>query len=403
MGQLRLRSGAGRPGRRLRPGRGHLIAGLLAGLLTLAACGSPATRSQPAPVSGATVWLCRPGATPDPCTTSLKATVVPPQGAPSVNDPAPDTSSRFDCFYIYPTVSQEESMNASRQVQMAEIEAAKAQAAPFSTVCRVWSPIYRQVTAPGLVKLFLSGSGAATRKAYAVAYSSLQAAFEDYLHHHNGGRPIVILAHSQGAVLAIELLQKLFDESPAMRKRLIMAVILGGNVTVESGSAAGGTFSHIPACTRMGQDGCVLAYSSFGSQPPPNAYFGYPRAVPGTETLRGQSPSGHQVLCVNPAAVNGGIGVLQPWFPASGTDLPTRLRITTPWVIYPHLYTAQCRHAGGATWLQVTPIPGSVGERPLISESKQVTAQFGYHVGDVNLATGNLLADVAAAERSRPG
>ncbi len=330
--------------------------------------------------------------------------MVPPTGAPSVIDPAPAPSPSADCFYIYPTVSREQTLNADLRVQPSETDVAKVQAAPFSTVCRVWSPMYRQVTAAGLVHLYLSGSApGATSRAFTVAYDSLHAAFEDYLAHFNRGRPIVILAHSQGAVLAIELLQKVFDDHPAVRGRLLMAVILGGNVTVHTGSSTGGTFQHIPACSRLGQTGCVLAYSSFGSRPPADAFFGYPRPVAGTVALPGQSPAGHRVLCVNPAAIGGGTATLQPWFPAAGPDLPAGTTVATPWVRYPDLYRASCRQDGGATWLQVTPIPGSVGNRPLISRSSQVTPRFGYHVGDVNLATGNLLADVAAAERTRAG
>lgn len=398
---------ARRPGLALRPRRSiirRLAVALAATVVAATACGRPGARPGGAGAPASPVWLCRPGAPGDPCAISLKATVVPPSGAPSVIDPAPAAAPATDCFYIYPTVSRERTLNADLRVQPAETEVAKVQAAPFSTVCRVWSPVYRQVTAAGLVHLYLSGSGSqATKRAFSVAYDSLQTAFDYYLARFNGGRPIVIVAHSQGAVLAIELLQKIFDDHPGVRGRLLMAVILGGNVTVRAGSSTGGTFQHIPACSHLGQTGCVLAYSSYGSRPPADAFFGYPRPVAGTVSLPGQSPAGHRVLCVNPAAIGGGTATLQPWFPAAGPDLPAGITVATPWVRYPDLYRATCREEGGATWLQVTPVPGSIGNRPLISRSSQVTPRFGYHVGDVNLATGNLLADVAAAERTRAG
>ncbi len=62
--------------------------------------------------SGATVWLCRPGMPQDPCTASLATTVVQPSGAQSIVSPKVDATSRFDCFYVYPTVSLEASANA---------------------------------------------------------------------------------------------------------------------------------------------------------------------------------------------------------------------------------------------------------------------------------------------------
>ena len=40
------------------------------------------------------------------------------------------------------------------------------------------------------------------------------------------------------------------------------------------------------------------------------------------------------------------------------------MRCATPWVTYPGLYTAQCVHSGGATWLQVTATRGAGDPRP---------------------------------------
>jgi len=57
----------------------------------------------------------------------------------------------FDCFYVYPTVSTEETANADLRVQSSEIAAAVTQASRFSAACRVWAPMYRQVTVHGLV------------------------------------------------------------------------------------------------------------------------------------------------------------------------------------------------------------------------------------------------------------
>ena len=392
-----LRAPVMAPRRRLR----RLGAGLAVLAVALAACGG-STGRKPAVGKDPTVWLCHPGSAGDPCATSLRATVVPSGGAPSIVDPAPDTASRFDCFYIYPTVSQESTDNADLQVQQSEIETAKVQAAPFSTTCRVWAPIYRQVTRGGLVRLYLAGPRSqATRSGYAVAYSSLQAAFEDYLARYNHGRPIVILAHSQGAIIAIELLQKVFDGNPALRRRLVMAIVLGGNVTVRSGAATGGSFSHIPVCGPTVAKGCVLAYSSFPSQPPADAFFGYPRAVPGGQPVA-SGPDMH-VACVNPASGTGGSETLLSWFPVGPTTVPAGLHVTTPWVIYPDLYTASCRQGGGASWLQVTPIPDRVAGRPVITETRDLGPRWGFHVADFNLATGNLVADVAAAERAWRG
>ena len=74
------------------------------------------------------------------------------QGATSAAiSPTSPTTRRFDCFYVYPTVSTETSANADLTVQPAERAAAIVQASRFSQRCTVWAPMYRQVTVAGLV------------------------------------------------------------------------------------------------------------------------------------------------------------------------------------------------------------------------------------------------------------
>jgi len=100
------------------------------------------------------------------------------------------------------------------------------------------------------------------------------------------------------------------------------------------------------------------------------------------------------VLCVNPAALQGGEANLVPFFPSEGT-------VATPWVEFPGLYTARCESGGGAGWLQVNKATGSADRRPVVTED--AGPDWGYHTADLNLALGNLVADVAAAESSWAG
>ena len=75
---------------------------------------------------------------------------------------------------------------------------------------------------------------------------------------------------------------------------------------------------------------------------------------------------------------------------------PPGKRVTTRWVAYPGLYRAQCESRDGDTWLQVTDIGGPSDTRPRVTE--QDGAVWGFHVADVNLALGNLIADVQRQE-----
>jgi hypothetical protein len=343
--------------------------------------------------SAGTVWLCRPGLAADPCTSSLQTSVVKASGTTSVVNASVNTASKFDCFYVYRTVSGEKTLNADLRIQKSETKLAIEQASRFSSVCRVWAPVYRQFTTFFLKALVGKGLSKATD--YAVldtAYESLKSGFEDYLAHYNDGRPIIFIGHSQGASMLIELLKQLVDNNSTLRSRVVLAVILGGNVVVPTGSLEGGSFSHIPVCSATGQAGCVIAYSSFPSQPPAASLFGRPGQ--GMSLLLGQkATSGVQVVCVNPAAIGGGSGMLDPFF-----YYPATYDSSTPWAEYPRLYGAQCESAGGATWLQVTKISGASDQRPVVTE--QLGPDWGYHLDDVNLALGNLVADTAAAETS---
>ena len=343
---------------------------------------SQPSRASP-PSAAGTVWLCSPGQADDPCTSSLRATVVPAHGATTVQDAQASTGSAFDCFYVYPTVSTESSDNADLRVQPAEVDVAIAQASRFSRVCRVWAPMYRQVTLAGLLN---AGS-----QADAVAYDSLLSAWQDYLAHDNHGRPVIFIGHSQGAAMLIRLLASQVDPDPALRARTVVAILAGGNVTVPIGKTVGATFRYLPLCTATTETGCVIAYSSFPGQPPADSLFGRPGQ--GVSLQSGQTATqGLQVACVNPAAIGGGLGVtadLVPYFPASPP-------VSTPWVTYPGLYSAACRSAGGATWLQVSDL--TVAGRPVVSET--LGAEWGYHIDDINLALGNLVDDVTVEEAS---
>ena len=58
----------------------------------------------------------------------------------------------------------------------------------------------------------------------------------------------MLIGHSQGSFVLRQLIAKQVDRKPAVRKRLISAILMGGNVLVKDGSDIGGDFKHIPAC-----------------------------------------------------------------------------------------------------------------------------------------------------------
>ena len=63
--------------------------------------------------------------------------------------PARPPPRRVDCFYVYPTVSGQKTGNANLNIDPEERSIALFQAARFSQACRVFAPMYRQLTLGG--------------------------------------------------------------------------------------------------------------------------------------------------------------------------------------------------------------------------------------------------------------
>jgi hypothetical protein len=259
----------------------------------------------------------------------------------------------------------------------------------------MFAPVYRQVTLFGI--LGIEPPTAAERRR---AYTDVRSAWRDYLRHHNHGRGVVFVSHSQGTFVLRQLIREEVDPKPKVRRRLISAVLLGGNVTVRRGRDVGGDFKKVPACRARTQTGCVIAFSTFNQVPPADALFG-----------RSTTP-GLEVLCTNPAALGGGSAKLTPIQPrqpfAPGTTIggavgalgvPTPATSTT-WRAFPGSYRGRCSTAGGADVLSIS----SIGDAPVFTPSP--SPQWGLHLVDANIALGQLVSVVrsqAAAWLGRHG
>lgn len=333
--------------------------------------------------SAKTTWLCNPSAKKDPCRGSLTATILKSSGKSTVEHRSNARNPKVDCFYVYPTVSDQKTTNANLKKDPEILAIAKWQASRFSEHCRVWAPVYRQLTLAAIQKPV--PPAAATK-----AYKSVLSGWRDYLAHHNHGRGVVLIGHSQGTFVLRQLIKAEIDKRPKVRRRVVSAILLGGNVLVRKGKDAGGDFKNLPACRSTGQTGCVVAYSMFGDTPPKDALFA--RVTPA------QAKQGLQVLCTNPAAIGaGGAGtyLLRPYAASSffpGTiGLGVRIfegetpDVPTPWFSPPGKYKASCSTAGGASFLHVVASDGARVPHPTPDET------WGYHLGDVNLAYGNLV------------
>ena len=336
-------------------------------------------------VKDKTVWLCKPGLADNPCKPGFDTTTISPTGevgdAQSVK---PDRKPRADCFYVYPTVSDDESTNSDLSIDPEERSIALYQAARYTLHCRVFAPMYRQITIQALF------GGGITEEARELAYGDVVAAWKTYLERYNDGRGVILIGHSQGTFVLRQLIHDYVDPKPAVRKRLISAILLGGNVLVKEGSTVGGDFKHIAACESSKETGCALAFSTFNAPVPDNALFGRP-----SNALSGLPTEGNEVLCTNPAALGGGSAQLRSLYPsepfAPGTTIGAatnavgipRPEVSTPWM-QADAYTGQCSSADNANVLQIA----SVGGAPVLNAVPDAT--WGLHLTDANIALGNL-------------
>src|SRR5204863_4963774 len=103
-----------------------------------------------APASAEVKWLCRPGAEPNPCQGDQTTRYFEPDGSSHVEQVSVPANPPIDCFYVYPTVSNQPTPNATPTPDPEVRSIATYQAQRFSTRCRVFAPLYREVTAAGV-------------------------------------------------------------------------------------------------------------------------------------------------------------------------------------------------------------------------------------------------------------
>jgi hypothetical protein len=337
---------------------------------------------------GESMWLCRPGLSNDQCTTnSLDATEVKPDNSLMVEPHTAATDPDYDCFYVYPTVDLTGTPGNHTDFSdiSLELDPLLSQAAPFNSNCRVFAPLYRQVT----IGTYLANDPHAAEY-FAIAYGDVEEAFKVYMGQYNNGRNFVIMGHSQGTFMTTQLLQNLIDDQPELRARLIAAVLLGGSVTVPEGQTVDGTFQNLPLCTSNEQSGCVIAYRSYAADFPP------------TNGSNDAGAAGMDNACTNPAALGGGkayfhksilpLNANQPVFRV-GVDVG--LDITTPFALYSDFFTGECaKDEHGNSYLRVAVEPQSGDQRvnPINFSAPVLAPNFlGTHIIDYNWGLGDLI------------
>jgi len=304
-----------------------------------------------------------------------------------------------DCFYVYPTVSNDAGMNSDLLVDNAERTAVQAQFARFAGVCRTFAPVYRQMTVSSVTA---SSFGADIMPAARIAYGDVAAAWRTYLARYNRGRPFVLIGHSQGSAMLIELIKREIDGKPVQRQ-LLRAYLPGYNVLVPIGRRVGGDFRSIPLCASSGTRGCVMSWVSFRERnvPPVGALFGYaPRP-------------GMAVGCTNPAQPGSTVWErldsyfdTRAGFPVAGGPIRWSSQGSPPvrYVRTEGLVSARCVNDGRLGYLSVRTnadprdartdrIGGEVGALGFFLPG------WGMHLVDIAIAQGDMIRQVEELSR----
>jgi hypothetical protein len=401
-----------------------VVAALVAGCLLLTTCGDEEKEKEQTPVATSTTavtetpaaadtpyasyeskvysdvtnWLCRPD-TDDVCDENLDATVVRADGSVEVQPFEPAEDAPIDCFYLYPTVSVDPGTN-SDLVPDPDFEGmvARNQAARLASQCRLYAPMYRQITLTALVESLVSGESPFESEPSDIAYESVLDAWKHYIANDNDGRGVVLVGHSQGSGMLSRLIQEEIDGDEQLRGRLVSALLLGWPVAVPEGEDVGGDFANIPLCREAAQTGCVISYSSFSDTAPPPQ-----------DTVFGRVDEG-VAACTNPASLGGGRGTLRPYFESDRGGGPFNqfamvrtveepwavgAQITTPWVVLPDFVEAECVIRDGFSYLEITVLADPADQRTDDIGGDTALPSFGLHIVDANLAMGDLVEIVS--------
>jgi hypothetical protein len=377
-------------------------------LLTFAALAAAvpasAQTAKPAEVdyTAASNWLCLPGRS-DICSTPLATTALNPNGYGSTGRSEVAKDAPIDCFYVYPTVSNDRGMNSDLTVDGSERGAVQVQFARFAGVCRTFAPVYRQMT---LGAVAAAATGADMRQPAAMAYADVANAWRTYLARYNKGRPFVLVGHSQGSLMLQLLIQHEIEGKP-IAKQMQLAILPGFNLYVPQGKRVGGTLKSTPICGAAAETGCVMTWVSFREKnvPPAGAIFGNAPAP------------GMTVACTNPAKP--GSTSWEPldsyWssnfsrpVPGGQISWSSEGAPPTPFVRTEGLVSARCVNNGqlGYLWIRTNADPNDkrtdrvYGEVGILG---MFIPGWGMHLADVAEAQGDMIravGDLSARSRT---
>lgn len=129
-----------------------------------------------------------------------------------------DITKDVDVFYAYPTIyldSDPPNMDISNEKNRQDvIDKMNSQMGLYSPYTNIFTPYYQQMYRDGFNDL---PADEAT-ELLNIAYQDIADAFSYYMENLNNGRPFILVGHSQGAGILVDLLRKEFQNSSYINK-----------------------------------------------------------------------------------------------------------------------------------------------------------------------------------------
>lgn len=339
-------------------------------------------------------WLCHPSQTDadNVCVRDLDATVVNADGSTNADPFVAATDPEIDCFYVYPTASFDASGNSDLVPNDEEIFIVRNQLARFGQACRIFAPVYRQVTLQVLL-----GIRPREEVEEGLAYGDVLDSFRHYMANENDGRGVLFIGHSQGSGQLRRLIQEVVEPDPDLHDQMVAAYLIGATIEVPGAPGSVGTFVNTPLCQSDDEIGCVVTYASFRSTVPPEASTTLFGATSDSDTL---------AACNNPAALGGGPATTTPYFPTNSDDAgvfgtalgdgpgpfadPERT-VPTPYYTMPNFLETECVNRDGIVYLEIR-VLGDPNDPRADDIGGDFAEGWGMHLADMTVAMGDLVS-----------
>lgn len=198
-----------------------------------------------------------------------------------------------DVFYVHPTTYKSkdrwnQDITDAATNAWTDASVVMRQGGVFNACCRIYAPRYRQASTLSFTAM--DGDGG---KAFDLAYSDVERAFDYYIQHLNKGRPFILAGHSQGARHLQTLLEKRIDGTKLLG-RMVAAYVVGVNL---SEGEFGKVYRNVSICRKPDSTHCVAAWNA--TLPELNIAMVSAMAEKRYVDRFGDDP-GKRVLCINP-------------------------------------------------------------------------------------------------------